>query len=92
MNRRRARQDSKPKLPILICLDSAVPGEGSARSWAPAALGGADLAFPILYISVPALLDEAEWRNDTVLSVVAKRQYVDWRSYRYLSIDTPAFG
>ena len=36
------------------------------------ALARGDLIFPILYISVPALLDEVEWRNDPVLSVVAK--------------------
>ena len=37
------------------------------------ALGRNDLVFPIHYILVPALLDEAEWRNDPVLSVVGKR-------------------
>ncbi len=56
------------------------------------ALGRGGLVFPILWISVPALLDEAEWRADPVLSIVAKRQYVDWRSYRYVPVDTPAFG
>ena len=56
------------------------------------ALGRDDLVFPIHYIQVPALLDEAEWRDDPVLSVIAKRQYVDWRSFRYVSVDTPAFG
>ena len=56
------------------------------------ALGRNDLVFPIHYILVPALLDEAEWRDHPVLSVVAKRQYVDWRPYRYASIDTPALG
>jgi formylglycine-generating enzyme required for sulfatase activity len=55
-------------------------------------LGRDDLVFPIHYILVPALLDEAEWRDDPVLSVVAKRQYVDWRYFRYVSVDTPAFG
>jgi hypothetical protein len=58
----------------------------------PRALGRNDLVFPIHYILVPALLDEAEWRDDPVLSVVGKRQYVDWRNYRYFSVDTPAFG
>ena len=56
------------------------------------ALGRGDLVFPILWISVPALLDETQWRDDPVLSIVAKRQYVDWRSFRYVSVDTPAFG
>jgi formylglycine-generating enzyme required for sulfatase activity len=55
-------------------------------------LGRADLVFPILYISVPALLDEAEWRGDPVLSIVAKRQYVDWRPFRREGVDTPVFG
>jgi formylglycine-generating enzyme required for sulfatase activity len=56
------------------------------------ALGRGDLVFPILYISVPALLDEAEWRNDPVLSIVAKRQYVDWRPFRHSAVDSPALG
>ncbi len=56
------------------------------------ALGRDDLVFPILYISVPALLDEAEWRDDPVLSVVAKRQYVDWRPFRHAAVGSPAFG
>jgi hypothetical protein len=56
------------------------------------ALGRSDLVFPILWISVSALMDEAEWRDDPVLSIVAKRQYVDWRSYRYVSADAPALG
>ena len=56
------------------------------------ALGRNDLVFPILWISVPALLDEAEWRGDPVLSIVAKRQYVDWRPFRHAAVDFPAFG
>src|SRR5262249_25437223 len=56
------------------------------------ALGRDDLVFPILYIGVPALMNEAEWRNDPVLSIVGKRQYVDWRPFRYAAVDTPAFG
>jgi formylglycine-generating enzyme required for sulfatase activity len=56
------------------------------------ALGRGDLVFPILWISVPALMDETEWRDDPVLSVVAKRQYVDWRPYRRKAVDSPDFG
>jgi hypothetical protein len=56
------------------------------------ALGRGDLVFPILYISVAALMDEAEWRNDPVLSIVAKRQYVDWRPFRHDAVNSPAFG
>jgi hypothetical protein len=55
------------------------------------ALGRNDLVFPIHYIRVPALLDETEWRDDPVLSVVAKRQYVDWSDYRHDPVETPAF-
>ena len=55
-------------------------------------LGRDDLIFPIHYIRVPALEDEAEWRDDPVLSVVARRQYVDWRSYRHQPVDGSAFG
>ena len=51
-------------------------------------LGRADLVFPILYISVPALEDEAQWRNHPVLSAIARRQYVDWRSMRHLDIQS----
>jgi hypothetical protein len=48
------------------------------------ALGRTDLVFPILYIAVPALENEAQWRNHPVLSVIGQRQYVDWRQFRHL--------
>jgi hypothetical protein len=54
------------------------------------ALGRTDLVFPLLYIGVPALEDEAEWRKDPVLSTIGTRQYVDWRPFRHLDIRTPA--
>ena len=37
---------------------------------------------------VPGLKNEAQWRDDPVLSVIAARQYLDWRAVRYLDIDT----
>jgi formylglycine-generating enzyme required for sulfatase activity len=52
-----------------------------------AALGRDDLVFPILYIDVPGLEDAAE-RKDPVLSLIAKRQYVDWREFRYLDVNS----
>jgi TIR domain len=52
------------------------------------ALGRADLVFPLLYIDVPALKNEAQWREDPVLSIIGQRQYVDWQPFRYLDIDT----
>ena len=42
-----------------------------------------DLVFPLLYIRVPALESEAEWREDPVLSIIGLRQYVDWRPFRH---------
>jgi TIR domain len=53
-------------------------------------LGRTDLVFPLLYIPVPALENEAEWRKDPVLSEVGKRQYVDWRRFRQLDVRTTA--
>jgi hypothetical protein len=49
-----------------------------------------DLVFPILYVPVPALADEALWRNHPVLSAIGRRQYVDWQTFRYSDVDTPA--
>jgi formylglycine-generating enzyme required for sulfatase activity len=51
-----------------------------------AALGRSDLVFPILYIDVPALADNALRQNNAVLSLIAARQYVDWRKLRHLDV------
>ncbi len=51
-------------------------------------LGRSDLVFPILYITVSALEDEAKWRDDPVLSTIAQRQYVDWRALRHLDVQS----
>jgi hypothetical protein len=56
-----------------------------------AALGRSDLVFPILYIDVPALEDGVERENDPVLSLVAKRQFADWREFRYLDVHSTEF-
>jgi formylglycine-generating enzyme required for sulfatase activity len=53
-----------------------------------AALGRSDLVFPILYIHVPALEDSVRRQNDAVLSLIAKRQYVDWRRLRHRDVRT----
>ncbi len=53
-----------------------------------AALGRSDLVFPILYIHVPALEDNVRRQNDAVLSLIAKRQYVDWREFRHLDTNS----
>jgi hypothetical protein len=52
------------------------------------AIGRSDLVFPILYISVAALENEAKWRDDVVLSTIGRRQYVDWRPLRHLDAQT----
>jgi len=51
-----------------------------------AELGRNDLVFPILYIKVPELEDTARRKNDPVLSIIAKRQYLDWRELRHRDI------
>jgi uncharacterized membrane protein len=53
-----------------------------------AALGREDLIFPILYIDVPGLEDGIGLENDPMLSLIAKRQYVDWREFRFLDVDS----
>jgi WD40 repeat protein len=50
------------------------------------ALDRTDLVFPILYIAVPALADEAQWRNHPVLSAIGKRQWIDWRQFRHQDV------
>jgi TIR domain len=47
-----------------------------------------DLIFPILYVRVPALEDERQWRNDDVLSVIGSRQYLNWLSMRFVDVDS----
>ena len=53
-----------------------------------AEFGRNDLIFPILYIDVPALEDSVRRQNDPVLSLFAKRQYVDWRKLRHRDVRT----
>jgi formylglycine-generating enzyme required for sulfatase activity len=51
-----------------------------------AELGRSDLVFPILYIRVPELEDSARQQSDPVLSIIAKRQYLDWREFRHRDV------
>jgi formylglycine-generating enzyme required for sulfatase activity len=53
-----------------------------------AALGRDDLVFPILYIRVLALEDSAHLQKDPVLSIIAKRQYVDRREFRLRDVNS----
>jgi WD40 repeat protein len=52
------------------------------------ALRRSDLIFPILYIRVPALEDSAQSAADPVLSMIARRQYVDWRELRHHEVNS----
>jgi TIR domain len=54
------------------------------------ALNRSNLVFPILYVPVPALANEAQWRGHPVLSVIGQRQYVNWQTFRHTDVPTPA--
>ena len=56
------------------------------------AYGRSDLIFPILYIRVPALEDSTLWQADPVLSIIARRQYVDWREFRHRDVYSTPVG
>jgi len=51
-----------------------------------AQLHRSDLIFPILYIRVPDLENEALWRRSEVLTIVGERQFADWREFRQLKL------
>ena len=57
-----------------------------------AELGRNDLVFPILYIDVPALENPSLRQKDEILSLIAKRQYVDWRQLRHQDARTGEAG
>jgi hypothetical protein len=42
-----------------------------------------DLIFPILYIDVEELENPKAWRHRPEFKMMAERQYVDWRNFRY---------
>src|ERR1051325_752511 len=51
-----------------------------------------DLIFPILYIRVPALENETRRAEDPLLTMIASRQYVDWRELRHRDVYSSQFG
>jgi len=51
-----------------------------------AQLHRSDLIFPILYIRVPDLENEALWRRSELLTIVGERQFADWREFRQLKL------
>jgi formylglycine-generating enzyme required for sulfatase activity len=52
------------------------------------ALGRSDLVFPLLYIRVPELDSEAQWRPDPLLSIIGVRQWVNWQQLRHRDVRT----
>jgi hypothetical protein len=46
-------------------------------------LGRSNLIFPLLYVRVPALEHEEQWRDDAVLGTIGARQYLDWQDFRH---------
>lgn len=54
-----------------------------------AELGRDDLVFPILYIDVPGFEDSDRQQSDSLISIFAKRQYVDWRKLRHRDVRAP---
>jgi hypothetical protein len=54
-----------------------------------AALGRSNLIFPLLYVRVPALEREAEWRQDDVLKIIGTRQYCNWLEFRHRDLREP---
>jgi hypothetical protein len=51
-----------------------------------------DLVFPILYMNVRALDDSARTQSDSFLSVIAKRQFLNWREFRHQPIGSADVG
>jgi hypothetical protein len=51
-------------------------------------LGRDDLLFPIYYIKIPKFEDSVHREGDPVLSIIAKRQYVDWRERRHGDVNS----
>jgi hypothetical protein len=57
-----------------------------------AALGRNNLIFPLLYVRVPGLEKEEEWRHDKVLKIIGARQYSDWQKIRHRGLSEPAIA
>jgi len=53
------------------------------------ALGRSDLVLPIYYVDVPYLNDPTQKGKDSLMDIVASRQYSDWRELRLEASDNP---
>ena len=56
------------------------------------ALLRSDLVFPILFIRVPALASEEQWRQNEVLQIIHSRQYADWTKIRLQEVGSFEVG
>ena len=54
-----------------------------------ASLGRSNLVFPLLYVRVPALEHEEQWRRDEALKIIGSRQYIDWQDFRHRDLREP---
>jgi hypothetical protein len=52
-------------------------------------LGRKNLVFPLLYVRVPALEKEELWRQNPLLEIIGRRQYLDWQKFRHRSFTEP---
>jgi F-box protein 11 len=53
-------------------------------------LGRADLILPVYYVECPVLSNKAKRETDSIATVIAARQYADWRELRFEPLTTPA--
>jgi F-box protein 11 len=49
-----------------------------------------DLILPVYYLASPVLEDPTQRANDDLAQIIAERQRVDWRDFRFESLDAPA--
>lgn len=52
-------------------------------------LGRSDLILPVYYIDCPVLEDEARREADPLAQLISTRNYIDWRTLRFESLDSP---
>lgn len=56
------------------------------------ALGRTDLILPLYYVECTLLNDDAKREEDSLATLIADRQFVDWRELRFESLSSPVVG
>jgi len=51
-----------------------------------------DLILPIYYVDTPVLNGDAKRQDDKLATIIAERQYSDWRDLRFERLDSPRVG